>query len=98
MSCLCLSELSRQEQAYVLPAVLGLLRPGGRLAVADEVLPAGARKRLLKRVRRFPLEALTWLLTQTTTRALDDPAGLVRAAGFADVAERRFETILPARL
>lgn len=93
VSCLCLSEMSPEERAYSLRALLGRLRPGGRLALADEVSPLGAAARLLKRVRRLPLEALTWLLTQTSTRALDDPAGLVTAAGFVDVAERRFDAI-----
>jgi len=86
---LVLSELSPLECGYVLRTVHSRLKPGGVLAVADEAVPAGSLHRLLWRMGRFPLACLTYLLTQTTTRALADPAGLVSAAGFAGIRERR---------
>ena len=41
VSTLVFSELSPQEQRYVLDACQTLLAPGGRLLIADEVLPQG---------------------------------------------------------
>src|SRR5581483_4011569 len=38
---LVLSEMEQDEQAYVLAAARRVLRPGGRLVVADEVEPPG---------------------------------------------------------
>jgi ubiquinone/menaquinone biosynthesis C-methylase UbiE len=71
MSGLCLSELSDGERAFVLRQAYRLLRPGGLLLVVDEAIPRGIAKWLLYWVVRLPLALLTYLLTQTTTRAVD---------------------------
>lgn len=89
VASLALSEMSPEEQRYTLRIARSRLKPGGRLAVADEVRPVGAGSRLWYRIRRAPLAALTWLATQTSTQALADLAGLVRDAGFAAVRETR---------
>jgi len=86
---LVLSEMSEDEQAYVLAAARQVLRPDGRLVVADEVLPSGWLARLAYRCWRWPLAALTYLLTQTTTSAVRDLGAQVRAAGLRVVEERR---------
>lgn len=87
-SCLAFSELSPDEQRYALRVLRRLIRPGGLLVIADEVEPREAGARILRRLLRAPLAALTYLLTQTSTRPVDDPAGLVRGAGFELVARR----------
>ncbi|NOZ93751.1 MAG: methyltransferase domain-containing protein [Acidobacteria bacterium] len=87
---LVLSELGPLEQAYALRTARSRLRPGGVLVIADEIVPAASLRRLAWWAGRLPLVCLTYLLTQTTTRALEDPGGLVRAAGFAEIHERRF--------
>jgi demethylmenaquinone methyltransferase/2-methoxy-6-polyprenyl-1,4-benzoquinol methylase len=79
---LCFSELTPDERRYALAQARRLLRPGGLLLLADEVRPPHLCQRLLHQVIRAPLAALTWLLTQTTTHAVPDLAGLVEAAGF----------------
>ena len=89
VASLSLSEMSAEERAYALRIARSRLKPGGRLAVADEVEPPGTLGRFGHRLRRAPLAALTWLLTQTSTQAIADLAGLVRDAGFADVRESR---------
>jgi ubiquinone/menaquinone biosynthesis C-methylase UbiE len=86
---LVLSEMSADEQAYVLVGARDLLRPGGRLVVADEVLPSGWWARLAYRCWRWPLAVFTYLLTQTTTAAVRDLGDRVRAAGLHVVEERR---------
>jgi len=88
VSCLALSEMSPDERAYALRGALSALKPGGRLVIADEVSPRSSARRIAHRLRRFPSVALTWIVTQTTTRAISDPTGLVETAGY-----ERVETI-----
>jgi demethylmenaquinone methyltransferase/2-methoxy-6-polyprenyl-1,4-benzoquinol methylase len=86
---LVLSEMSEDEQRFVLAAALQVLHPGGRLVAVDEVLPHGLLARCAHACVRWPLAALTYLLTQTTTFAVRDLGAKVRAAGFHVVEERR---------
>lgn len=86
-SSLALSEMSAEERLYVLRAAKRVLRPGGRLVVADEVRPKGPIARAARAAARFPVAALTYLLTQTSTTAIPDLAGLVREAGYTVEAE-----------
>jgi ubiquinone/menaquinone biosynthesis C-methylase UbiE len=87
-SGLCFSELTPDERRYALGQAQRLLRPGGLLLLADEVRPPRWPQRLLHGLLRAPLSALTWLLTQATTRAVPDLIGLVAAAGFEVVSVR----------
>lgn len=89
MSTLVFSELSPDERAYALEHAFRVLRDGGRLAIADEVLPNRRWKRLLYRALRLPLLLVTFAVTQTTTRAVDGLAGLVSQAGFRIESEVR---------
>jgi ubiquinone/menaquinone biosynthesis C-methylase UbiE len=89
VSCLVFSEMSAEEQAYVLSVCRTRLVRGGLLAIADEVRPDHPMRRLLSRLARAPLVALTFLLTQTTTRPVEHLAERVRKAGFMDVVEAR---------
>ena len=82
VSTLVFSELSPDEQRFVLQACRKLLAPDGRLLIADEVIPAGASKRLLFFAVRLPLVLLTWLLTRTTTTALRGFEALLGQTGF----------------
>ncbi len=79
---LVLSELAEDERAYVLSGCGQLLAQGGRLIVADEILPRAFLTRLLFWLVRIPLTFLTWLLTRTTTQALPDGQKLLRETGF----------------
>jgi demethylmenaquinone methyltransferase/2-methoxy-6-polyprenyl-1,4-benzoquinol methylase len=89
MATLVFSELSPEEQAYALRHARRTLRDGGRLAIADEARPEGLVKRVLHRVVRFPLTVATFVLTQTTTSAVEGLCDLVRAAGFRVEVEER---------
>jgi len=82
VSTLVFSELSSDEQRYVLEACASLLAPGGRLLIADEVIPSGALRRLLFTLVRLPLVLLTWLLTRTTTNALRGFDSQLNQTGF----------------
>lgn len=86
---LVLSEMSPEEQLYVLRGARKLLRDGGRLVMADETQPHRFPARLLHAVLRLPVAVLAYVLTQTSTRAVADPSGLLRAAGFELSSEQR---------
>jgi ubiquinone/menaquinone biosynthesis C-methylase UbiE len=82
VSTLVFSELSTEQQRYVLEACTQLLSPGGCLLIADEQIPANRFARLLYFLVRIPLALLTWLLTRTTTNVLRDFDRSLTLAGF----------------
>ena len=82
MSGLCFSELTAGERTFALAQAYRLLEPGGLLLLADEVIPQGLGRRLLRGLMRFPLALLTFLLTQTTTHAVCCLRKDVEHAGF----------------
>lgn len=88
-STLAFSELSSDELTYALHHTHRILKPGGTLAIADEVRPTTVGKKLLHGVIRIPLLALTFALTQTSTHAVDGLAESVRRAGFHVESEER---------
>jgi len=89
MSSLVFSELSTDERTYAVRHSHRVLRPGGRLAVVDEVTPDGPGRRFLHGALRIPLLLVTFLLTQTTTRPVDGLPVLVAEAGFRVEKEER---------
>ena len=89
LSSFAFSELSADEQRFVLRQCARLLAADGRLLVADEVMPRALPARLLSRLIRFPLVLLAYLLTQTTTHAVADLEDTIGEAGFEiDCVER----------
>jgi ubiquinone/menaquinone biosynthesis C-methylase UbiE len=81
MSALCFSELTEDELTYTLREIQRILRTGGLLLVADEVEPQNILKRTLYRITRIPLIIITYLITQTTTRAIRFLPERVRSVG-----------------
>ena len=89
VSCLAMSELSRRRAGLPLRVAYARLVPGGAIVIADETLPGRPAVCAWRyRLRRLPLVAATYLLTQTTTRPVRDLARRVRAAGFSERARR----------
>jgi len=89
ISTLVFSELSPDEQGYVLDHAYRILGSGGRLALADEARPRTVWMRLLHGLLRVPLLVLTFALTQTSTRAVRGLTTRVRRAGFIIETEER---------
>jgi len=86
LCCLVFSELSRTEQRYAVTEFHRLVRPGGTVVVADEVVPASAAARFGYRLGRAPLATLTYLLTQTTTHPVGGLPEALASGGLQDVA------------
>ncbi len=89
VSCLAMSEMSPGEQDYALHVAHVCLVPDGVLVIADEAKPEGRISRLAYYLRRLPVRAATYLLTQTTTRPIYGLCQRVRAAGFSIVSTQR---------
>ncbi len=81
MSSLTFSELSDDEQRFVLGQCHRLLKDGGRLIIADEVVPPWPR-RALHLLVRLPLMVVTYILTQTTTGAVTQLETKIAEADF----------------
>ena len=82
-SVLMFSELSAAERAETLRQCRRLLRAGGQLLVADEVRARTFGRRALQTVLRAPLAAITFVLTQTSTHAVQGLEEEIAAAGFS---------------
>lgn len=82
MSGLCFSELTRDEVTYALKQARRMLKSGGMLLIADEIRPESVFKRVLSGLLRFPLVVITYIITQTTTRAVRNLPEHVKEAGF----------------
>ncbi len=79
--CLCLSDMSSSERAFVLRESALRLAAGGRLVVADEVRAPRGWRRATQRLWRIPQACLGWLLVGSLSRPLPDLAGEIRNAG-----------------
>lgn len=82
MSGLCFSELTEDELRYTMKEVKRILKPRGILLVADEVIPDRLSKKMFNWLIRFPLVIITFILTQNTTKAVDNLPEMTEKAGF----------------
>lgn len=82
LSGLCFSELTYDEVLYTLKEVNRILKPDGRLLVADEVLPGNLLKRILIQIVRIPLIIITYVIAQTTTTPIRGLEEMVEKSGF----------------
>jgi ubiquinone/menaquinone biosynthesis C-methylase UbiE len=83
MSGLCFSELTTDELSYTLAQSKRILKPGGLLLIADEVSPPGIINKILICIVRIPLLMITYIFTQTTTRAIKNLPERVTKEGFS---------------
>jgi demethylmenaquinone methyltransferase/2-methoxy-6-polyprenyl-1,4-benzoquinol methylase len=81
-STLVFSELSDDEVAYVLAECWRIVRPGGQLLIADEILPSSRLGRFGTFLFRLPFAAITFLLTQNTTRQVAGLGDRIAQSGF----------------
>lgn len=90
-----LSEMSASERAFVLARARERLRPGGLLAIADEVHPGGRLARILFALLRAPQAAVGWIALGSVSRPIRAIRDEIEAAGFV---VKRQETWLGGHL
>lgn len=88
-STLVFSELYSEERKWALSEFARLLKPTGLLVLADEVIPRSYIKKLLYHLVRFPLAVITYIVAQTTTKAVSDIFHEVTRYGFEIIDEKR---------
>jgi ubiquinone/menaquinone biosynthesis C-methylase UbiE len=89
VSTLVLSGLNPDERRFALKHAWRVLRRGGLIVIADEVLPLTITRRMLHRFARAPLVVLTYLVASGVNRPIEDLAGDLVAAGFKVEKEER---------
>jgi ubiquinone/menaquinone biosynthesis C-methylase UbiE len=88
---LSLSELRDVEQWVAMNSAFDLLKPDGKLIVADEVVPAGIVAKTWYHARRLLLLAITYIVTRATTRPVCGMEEKFRACGFDIVQSESYE-------
>jgi len=89
VSALVFSEFYSDEQKYVLREAYRVLKHGGLIIIAEEVRPNSLAKRMLQLLVRIPLMVITYILTQTSTRALKGIESAITSAGFQIIHQKR---------
>jgi cyclopropane fatty-acyl-phospholipid synthase-like methyltransferase len=82
VSTLVFSELSDDERRFALAHAKRVLKPGGVLVIADEVVPRTAVRKLLQSLVRIPMLAATYLVSGSGTHSIADLTAELKAAGF----------------
>ncbi len=82
VSTLVFSELSDDEIAYTLAECRRVLKSGGQLLIADEVLPGSVLGRIVTFLSRLPFVLAAFVLTQNTTHRVAGLGNRVEEAGF----------------
>ena len=89
VSTLVFSELSDDERRFALKHAARVLKQGGLIVIADEVIPDTPLRRIGHAVLRFPLVLLTYFVSSRSTRPLADLRGELERAGFSIIKEER---------
>jgi ubiquinone/menaquinone biosynthesis C-methylase UbiE len=89
VTTLVLSELSDDERHFALKHSARVLKPNGRIVIADEVVPHRAIPKFLQVIIRTPMLIASYLISRATTRPVANLSGDLTAAGFKIVKEIR---------
>jgi cyclopropane fatty-acyl-phospholipid synthase-like methyltransferase len=89
VSTLVFSEMTDDERRFALTHALRVLRPGGRIIVADEVRPRAMLRRALHAATRAPALIATYFVSGSATRSIANLAEEVARAGFTVEKEER---------
>jgi len=88
---LSLSELRDVEQWVAMNSAFEFLKPGGKLIVADEVIPAAFVSKIWYHLRRMLLLAITYLVTRTSTKPVHGMEEKFRTCGFDIIQNKSYE-------
>ncbi len=89
VSTLVFSELYAEERALALFQIKKLLKPNGKIVIADEIQPDTFFKRTAHFFVRLPLTVLTYIIAQTGTKPLTNISEQVTKSGFLLIKEER---------
>ena len=100
---LVISELYGEERRWALREFFRILKSDGTLIIAGEVKPKQPLKRAIYSALRLPLALITYIVSQTGTRAVSDINTEIWKAGFEIADERKsflgsFVTIVAKKL
>jgi len=90
VSTLVFSELSDDEIDFALAEIKRILRPGGQLLIADEVLPASFLGQMATFFFRLPFAVLAFVLTQNTTHRVAGLGERIERSGFQVAEIKRY--------
>jgi ubiquinone/menaquinone biosynthesis C-methylase UbiE len=82
VATLVFSELSSDERRFALQESFRVLKPEGRIVVADEVVPRAPIRKILQALMRLPMVAATYLIAHDSTHPIPDLPGELESAGF----------------
>jgi len=89
VSTLVFSELTDDERRFALEHAARVLKPGGHLVIADEVVPRSMSRGWTHALFRLPLLLATFLLSGDSTEPVKNLAGEISSAGFSIIEESR---------
>jgi demethylmenaquinone methyltransferase/2-methoxy-6-polyprenyl-1,4-benzoquinol methylase len=90
VSTLVFSELADDEIEYTLAECKRILRPGGRLLVADEVMPNSFLGRVGTFLLRLPFVVVAYVLTQNTTHRISRLRERIEHAGYRTISVHEY--------
>lgn len=90
VSTLVFSELSDDEIAFTLAECYRILRSGGQLLIADEILPDSALGRVGTFLFRLPFAVVAFVLTQNTTHRVAGLRERIEVSGFRIIESRDY--------
>jgi demethylmenaquinone methyltransferase/2-methoxy-6-polyprenyl-1,4-benzoquinol methylase len=82
VSTLVFSEFSEDERKYAFKQSARSLKPGGIIVIADEVVPENIFRKLLYKLIRWPILAVTYFITGRITTPISDLIGEMQKADF----------------
>jgi ubiquinone/menaquinone biosynthesis C-methylase UbiE len=77
LSSLCFSELTPDEIQYALKEIHRILKPGGLVVIADEVMPKSVIKNVVFSVVRVVLAVVTFIVSHSVSKPVRNLPGMV---------------------
>ncbi|MHA1766377.1 MAG: corrinoid protein-associated methyltransferase CpaM [Promethearchaeota archaeon] len=90
IAILSISEMYINERAFCLKQISRVLKPEGEFIIVDEMIPRKIWQKLLYYAIRIPLVFLTYIITNLSTKSLEDIYELLEDYNFRILEERSY--------